>query len=97
VVTVTEHDLTVGAADGERVAWVMPTIPDDAPERRREGIARRRITATTGRCPCGAVLVMPSRRERRAAQRAGRRTVDVYVQHEPGCPAPLDGWAGDQR
>jgi hypothetical protein len=38
-----------------RVLAVVPTIPEDAPWRIREGIARRRISVVTGRCPCGAV------------------------------------------
>lgn len=32
----------------------LPVIPEDAPYRVREGIARQRIAATTGTCPCGA-------------------------------------------
>lgn len=35
--------------------FVLPVIPEDAPYRIREGIARRRIAATTGQCPCGAM------------------------------------------
>ena len=47
---------------GQRVAYVLPVIPDHAPYVIREGIARRRIAATTGRCPCGAVVNYGERR-----------------------------------
>ncbi len=38
-----------------RVALVVPVVPDGAPYAVAEGIVRRRLAATTGRCPCGAV------------------------------------------
>lgn len=38
-----------------RALLVLPVIPDDAPYAVREGIARQRIAAIEGRCPCGAV------------------------------------------
>jgi len=41
---------------GQGVAYVLLVIPDAAPFAIREGIARRRIAATTGQCPCGAVV-----------------------------------------
>lgn len=38
---------------GQAITW-LPVIPDDAPYPVREGVARQRIAATGGRCPCGA-------------------------------------------
>jgi hypothetical protein len=57
----------------QRVCMVLPVIPEDAPYRVREGIARRRITALTGSCPCGATAAH------------GDTTSDIC--HERGCPA----------
>ena len=65
-------DLAVAESwDGDTVAFVLPRIPDDAPEEIREGIARRRITAVEGTCPCGAGLTLPNHAARRKAARAG--------------------------
>lgn len=64
---------------GGRALAVLPTIPVDAPYRVREGIARRRVTATTGTCPCGATV------DYDAAQ-AGRFNV-AEVRHDARCPA----------
>ncbi|NIZ91573.1 hypothetical protein [Kineococcus rubinsiae] len=83
----TAHPATV---DDEQGLLVLPDVPDDAPEVLREGIARRRITATTGRCRCGAVLVMPNRAQRRQAARRGGTFTTVRVEHEDGCPATND-------
>jgi len=38
----------------------------------RASVARRRILAAEGSCPCGAVITRPSRAERRRAAREGR-------------------------
>lgn len=64
---------------GIRTAFVVPKIPDAAPFAVREGIARRRITAMTGQCPCGAVMDVGD-------LQAGAVT-NVAVEHERGCPA----------
>jgi hypothetical protein len=48
-----EGELIVRNLDGTRVAYLLPVIPDDAPPLVREGIARRRLAALEGRCPCG--------------------------------------------
>jgi hypothetical protein len=45
----------------------------------KERIARRRLVATTGECPCGAVLHMP--------EPVPGSVVLVAVEHEPDCPA----------
>jgi hypothetical protein len=79
-------ELISAEVDGDRAGLVLPTIPDDAPALVREGLARRRITAATGHCPCGARVVWPNRAERRAAQRTGR-ALRVTVVHDDECPA----------
>jgi len=61
------------------VVAVLPRIPEDAPYRVREGIARRRVAAVTGECPCGA------RVDYRAAVRNGLNVAEV--EHERQCPA----------
>jgi len=63
----------------KRGALLTVEIPDDAPPALREGLARRRLVATTGRCPCGAVLELPD-------LVPGALTV-AAVEHEPDCPA----------
>lgn len=79
-------DVFTGEVDGQRAAFLVPTIPDQAPELVREGIARRRLVVLTGTCPCGAVHQLPNRAERRRAQRAGR-IIAASVEHDPRCPA----------
>jgi len=64
---------------GQGVAYVLPVIPDAAPFAIREGLARRRITATTGQCPCGAVVNYGERRP-------GEVGIGE-VHHERRCPA----------
>lgn len=82
-------DLTITNIDGERVALIQPTIPDDAPTGRKQGLAARRTANATGQCPaCGARMQMPNR----AARRALRIPFAVF-EHEDDCPALLDGAA----
>jgi hypothetical protein len=65
-----KHDHQLG-----RVALVLPVIPEAAPYRVREGVARRRIAALTGQCPCGATAVHG----------------DVLAfEHDRGCPAATE-------
>jgi hypothetical protein len=71
---------------GEVVGYVLADIPDQAPDDVREGLARRRIVAVDGTCPCGATLQLPSRAQRRAAARGGH-PCPVRVEHEDDCPA----------
>ena len=40
---------------------IAPEVPEDGSAEIREGIARRRVVATTGRCPCGARLELPEK------------------------------------
>jgi hypothetical protein len=59
---------------------VVPDIPDDATDLEKERIARRRLVATTGRCPCGATLgALP--------ELTPGTVAIVAVEHEPDCPA----------
>ena len=74
---------------GDRVLSVVPTIPDDAPEIIREGIARRRLVATGQSCPCGARLIRPNLAQRRRTNKL-RGTTHVYVWHEHDCPASTE-------
>lgn len=74
--------------DGERVGYLLPDVPEDAPAEIREGVARRNVVALGGACPCGATLRLPNRAERRRAARTGQ---PVHVEHEHenenDCPA----------
>lgn len=65
------------------VLAVLPTIPEDAPYKVREGIARRRIAATTGTCPCGATVDY-------LAGTTGSGMNVAEVLHDRLCPADTD-------
>ena len=69
-----------------RVAFVLPTIRDEWPAELKDAFAVRRQATITGRCECGTVAQMPSRAERRAAQREGRM-LHSWWEHETECPA----------
>lgn len=71
--------------DGTRAAFLSPVVPDDAPPEVREGIARRRLLYSEGRCPCGAVLALPPR----GAVTPGALHLGS-VEHSDGCPATDD-------
>lgn len=76
---------------GRRALYVLPAIPDDAPDQIREALARRRIAAIEGTCPCGADSPEWTRQQRRARERAkakqaGRLTRATF-EHEADCPA----------
>jgi len=58
---------------------VLPVVPEAAPYTVREGIARRRLVATTGQCPCGA------RVDLQAAMQGRVRLAEVV--HDGRCPA----------
>lgn len=64
-----------------RVVYVGQELTERRSRRELEGIARRQLVATTGKCPCGATLRAPKR-----AFRPGAITI-VTVEHQPGCPA----------
>jgi hypothetical protein len=57
-----------------------PEIRDDYPADLKEGLARRRITATTGQCPCGATFDVPDDLEPGTVS-------SVAIFHENDCPA----------
>ena len=82
-------DATEAVIGGQRALLVLPVIRETDPPEVREGIARRRLVGTTGRCPCGAVRHIPNRAQRRADQKAGRASL-MEVVHENGCPATDD-------
>ena len=72
--------------DGELIGYLLPDVPEDAPHVVREGLVRRRLTALEGKCPCGALAVLPNREQRRHAART-RTSLRIVVEHEDGCPA----------
>lgn len=72
--------------------WVIPhgrpdermlvqRIPDDAPPLIREGLARRRVQAIDGVCPCGGRLLWSMSTSSAAVLRR------VVAQHWDDCPA----------
>lgn len=79
----TSEPRLVGARSGlevwmlGRAMLVLPTIPEKASPELREAIARRRVAALRGACPCGA--------RRRLVQRHGRMA--VVVEHDRACSA----------
>ncbi|WP_226353783.1 hypothetical protein [Pseudonocardia sp. ICBG601] len=89
------HDLVAGHLHDENSLAVVPAVTEDSAPRVREGLARRRQVAVTGRCPCGATMAIPSRAQRRAARRAARRIHHVAVIHADSCPA-IDPFTDEQ-
>jgi len=69
-----------GRARRYRALVITEEIADDADAAEKERVARRRLVATTGRCPCGATLALPDELS------PGTVTI-VAVEHEPDCPA----------
>lgn len=86
----TEH-IVREHADGNRILYVVPVVPDDAPDTIREGLARRRVATIHGTCPCGESTITLSRQQRRARQRrAVKRQANVIYgafEHTTDCPA----------
>jgi acyl-CoA reductase-like NAD-dependent aldehyde dehydrogenase len=76
---------------GERALIVETEIPDAAPAKLKEGLARRAAVNAGGTCPCGARAILPNRAARRRATRA-RKAIEVTVPHEPDCPALFRGY-----
>jgi hypothetical protein len=64
----------------DRVLIVSEVVSDDLHPEAKEGAASRRLVATTGKCPCGAMLELPDVLERGGVSL-------VFLEHEPGCPA----------
>lgn len=93
--------------NGRRVAYVLPVIPEDADPEIREGLARRRLAALTGQCPCGADSPTLTRQQRRAQERRQAKAANTILraafEHENDCPAVDDNliphlraWANSQ-
>lgn len=78
--TITDEYIEMDHPQHGRVLFVLPTIPENAPFRIREGIARRRIATMTGECPCGG------KRDPFSAIKPGSVAVADFP-HEPRCPA----------
>jgi len=89
VSTIQERIRPVTLPDGRRALVVDCTIPDDAPELVREGLARRAICNQGGTCPCGATWPLPNRAQRRSLKTPGA-LLRVEVEHENGCPATTE-------
>jgi len=75
---------------------VVQAVPDDAPPLVREGLARRRIQAVEGVCPCDGRLLWrdecadPEARERifgPASREGGVDSSRVLAVHRDECPA----------
>lgn len=86
---ITDEVVTFTAPKVGRIAAVLPVIPDGAPERVREGIARRRLTVIEGTCPCGAAVDY-------AAACAGDTQV-AEAAHARLCPASTDALVVEVR
>ncbi|MEC4611816.1 hypothetical protein [Tsukamurella tyrosinosolvens] len=78
--------------NGEKVAAILMVIPEKGSAAVREGIARRRLIVTEGKCPCGAVWEPPVK---------DGNVMQLGAQHERGCPAIDEilrkNWQRDQR
>lgn len=72
--------IPIDLPDGQRGLYVSDVIRESDPPAVREGIARRRVLAMTGRCPCGAASPFDSRL-------ISPVIVLEVVRHEPDCPA----------
>jgi hypothetical protein len=92
---------------GIRVAYVLPVIPEDAAPEVREGLARRRLAALSGRCPCGGESAALTRQQRRARERERAKgstaLLHATFEHETDCLAVDDNliphlraWADNQ-
>lgn len=62
-----------------RTVVFVEALEDDMSGFEKERIARRRVIAATGHCPCGAVLELPDP--------VPGKVLIVPVEHEVGCPA----------
>ena len=72
---------------GTRALLVLPSIPDDAPEDVKSGLAIRNVCATEGRCPsCGAEGEVYS-------DRAHPLFFHLVFRHEDWCPCLTDNEA----
>ena len=72
--------IPIDLPNGQRGLYVSDVIRESDPPAVREGIARRRVLALTGQCPCGAASPFD-------AARISPVMVLEVVRHEPDCPA----------
>ncbi|MDQ7877308.1 hypothetical protein Q9R08_04890 [Microbacterium sp. QXD-8] len=70
---------------GHRI--VVQTIPEDAPPAVREGLARRRIQAIEGVCPCDGLLIWRDEHPDLSVWSGVGRGSDVVQVHRDACPA----------
>lgn len=66
----------------------VPVIPADASPALHEGLRRRRVAATLGRCPCGATRPAMTAIQHASAEQGG--TVWRPFPHTADCPAHDD-------
>lgn len=66
--------------NGTRALYVGDAIREDDPPAVREGLARRRMLATEGHCPCGARVLFDPRIIAPAA-------TSHTIEHASDCPA----------
>lgn len=82
--------ITLTLPNGSHALYVSEAIRETDPPAVREGIARRRVLATTGQCPCGAASPFdPSR--------ISAALVMEAIQHESDCPATDENLARAMR
>lgn len=82
--------ITLTLPDGSSALYVSDVIRESDPPAVREGIARRRVLATTGECPCGAVSPFDPRKISPAI-------VLEVIEHESDCPATTENLARAMR
>lgn len=82
--------ITLTMPDGSRALYVSDVIRESDPPAVREGIARRRVLAATGECPCGARSPFDPRRIAPAI-------VMEVIRHESDCPATAENLSRAMR
>lgn len=75
--------ITLTMPDGSRALYVSDVIRESDPPAVKEGIARRRVLASTGECPCGARSPFDPRKISPAI-------VLEVIRHESDCPATAE-------
>ncbi len=78
--------------NGRAAVTELPVIPADATPALAEGLRRRRVAGTLGRCPCGAVRPAPTAVQDAAAEQG---TAHMPFPHKADCPAH-DGLLGPE-
>lgn len=81
-------EVVAGTFNGRPATVDIPIIPADAAPELAEGLRRRRVAATLGRCPCGARRQSTPVVERAAEQSdPNRPTAHAPFNHRADCPA----------